>query len=156
MRAVEERVRDGVRQRRRSDGEARHEPSIRLVSALGTARVSLTASRSTFTPQIQRTGRIVTTDDLERDQVLAQRLRLFSWIREDHLDIPSGESVQGFFAFAEQGVFPPAFASRASYDLDFSGRAKQGQPLQGAARQAHLHPQLLQGHLRAHSARACG
>ncbi|EJD47919.1 hypothetical protein AURDEDRAFT_113204 [Auricularia subglabra TFB-10046 SS5] len=56
----------------------------------------------TFTPQIQRTGRIVTTDDLERDQVLAQRIRLFAWVTEEHLEIPSGDNAQGFLAFAEQ------------------------------------------------------
>ncbi|KAG8713038.1 hypothetical protein FRC11_013473 [Ceratobasidium sp. 423] len=42
----------------------------------------------TFTPQIARSGRPVTTDDLERDRVLKQRIALFQWIRPEHLDIP--------------------------------------------------------------------
>ena len=43
------------------------------------------------------------TDDLERDTVFAQRVRLFSWIREKHLDVPDGEASVGFLGFAEQG-----------------------------------------------------
>ena len=43
------------------------------------------------------------TDDLERDSVFAQRVRLFSWIREKHLDVPDSESSVGFLGFAEQG-----------------------------------------------------
>lgn len=58
---------------------------------------------STFTPQIDRSTRKVTTDDLERDHVLRQRIRLFDWVREEHLDIPVGEGSQGFTKFAEQG-----------------------------------------------------
>ncbi|CAE6350015.1 unnamed protein product [Rhizoctonia solani] len=42
----------------------------------------------TFTPQIARSGRPVTTDDLERDRVLKQRIGLFQWIKPEHLDIP--------------------------------------------------------------------
>ncbi|KEP46808.1 putative calcium-independent phospholipase A2-gamma, partial [Rhizoctonia solani 123E] len=44
--------------------------------------------QSTFTPQIARSGQPVTTDDLERDRVLKQRISLFQWIRPEHLDIP--------------------------------------------------------------------
>ncbi|KAF8970276.1 hypothetical protein BGZ46_010526 [Entomortierella lignicola] len=29
-----------------------------------------------------------TTDDAERDEVLAQKIRIFRWVREEHLDIP--------------------------------------------------------------------
>lgn len=42
------------------------------------------------------------TDDLERDAILSQRIRLFSWVREKHLDVPEGEVEQGFMAFGEQ------------------------------------------------------
>jgi len=58
----------------------------------------------TFTPQIDRTGRSVSTDDLERDHVLEQRIRLFSWVDESHLEVPDGDNVQGFYHFAEQGA----------------------------------------------------
>jgi hypothetical protein len=86
---------------------------------------------STFTPQIARSGRPVTTDDLERDRVLKQRIALFQWIKPEHLDIPmklKEEDVQpeergenasptsaeksadseismGFLLFAQQGVY---------------------------------------------------
>ncbi|XP_006461916.1 hypothetical protein AGABI2DRAFT_178887 [Agaricus bisporus var. bisporus H97] len=58
----------------------------------------------TFTPQVKRAipPRPVTTDDLERDRVLSQRLALFGWIEEKHLDIPEGEGSKGFLMFAQQ------------------------------------------------------
>ncbi|WVR09540.1 hypothetical protein IAU60_006609 [Kwoniella sp. DSM 27419] len=55
----------------------------------------------TFTPQLVP-SQPITTDDLERDAVFAQRVRLFGWVREQHLDVPEGESTQGFLGFAEQ------------------------------------------------------
>jgi hypothetical protein len=60
---------------------------------------------STFTPQIKRMipPRPVTTDDLERDRVLSQRLALFGWLEEKHLDIPEAEGSKGFLMFAQQG-----------------------------------------------------
>ena len=58
-------------------------------------------TNSTFTPQLVA-SQPVTTDDLERDAVFAQRVRLFSWVREKHLDVPEGEASQGFMGFAEQ------------------------------------------------------
>lgn len=58
---------------------------------------------STFTPQLV-TSQPITTDDLERDRVFSQRVRLFGWIREKQLDVPEGEAAQGFLGFAEQGV----------------------------------------------------
>lgn len=56
----------------------------------------------TFTPQLHE-NHPITTDDLERDAVFAQRVRLFGWVRERHLDIPESEAAQGFLGFAEQG-----------------------------------------------------
>ncbi|BEI83225.1 hypothetical protein CcaverHIS002_0310930 [Cutaneotrichosporon cavernicola] len=55
----------------------------------------------TFTPQLHE-GHQITTDDLERDAVFAQRVRLFGWVEEKHLDVPEGEAAQGFLGFAEQ------------------------------------------------------
>ncbi|EIW68207.1 hypothetical protein TREMEDRAFT_32532 [Tremella mesenterica DSM 1558] len=57
----------------------------------------------TFTPQLVP-SQPVTTDDLERDAVFSQRVRLFSWVRERHLDVPEGEASQGFLGFAEQVI----------------------------------------------------
>ncbi|KAF8967767.1 hypothetical protein BDZ97DRAFT_1803218 [Flammula alnicola] len=58
----------------------------------------------TFTPQLLRANppRPITTDDLERDRVLSQRIALFGWLEEKHLDIPEGEGSRGFLMFAEQ------------------------------------------------------
>ncbi|WOO77015.1 Vacuolar protein sorting-associated protein 9a [Vanrija pseudolonga] len=55
----------------------------------------------TFTPQLTN-GQTITTDDLERDAVFEQRVRLFSWVRGYHLDVPENEATQGFLGFAEQ------------------------------------------------------
>ncbi len=35
--------------------------------------------------------------------MFAQRVRLFGWVAEKHLDVPEGEAAQGFLGFAEQG-----------------------------------------------------
>ncbi|PPQ78679.1 hypothetical protein CVT25_010700 [Psilocybe cyanescens] len=58
----------------------------------------------TFTPQLAHANppRPITTDDLERDRVLSQRIALFGWLEERHLDIPEGEGSKGFLMFAEQ------------------------------------------------------
>ncbi|TBU34047.1 hypothetical protein BD311DRAFT_773928 [Dichomitus squalens] len=58
----------------------------------------------TFTPQIARAvpPRPVTTDDLERDRVLEQRIALFGWLEAKHLDVPEGEGSEGFLMFAQQ------------------------------------------------------
>jgi hypothetical protein len=57
----------------------------------------------TFSPAIKREGKwSVQTDDLERDRVLKQRIRLFGWIDESHLEIPVGDHSKGFVDFAIQ------------------------------------------------------
>ncbi|KAH8110825.1 hypothetical protein DFH11DRAFT_1618962 [Phellopilus nigrolimitatus] len=58
----------------------------------------------TFTPQLAEAEppRPVTTDDLERDRILAQRVALFGWIEEKHLDVPEGPDSRGFLMFAQQ------------------------------------------------------
>ncbi|PWZ03524.1 hypothetical protein BCV70DRAFT_197734 [Testicularia cyperi] len=57
----------------------------------------------TFTPAVQKEGRwAVQTDDLERDRVLKQRMNLFSWLREEHLDVPVGDHSRGFIEFSIQ------------------------------------------------------
>ena len=60
---------------------------------------------STFTPQVVRANppRPTTTDDLERDRVLSQRIALFGWVDEKNPDIPEGEESNGFLMFAQQG-----------------------------------------------------
>ncbi|PWN54213.1 hypothetical protein IE53DRAFT_372628 [Violaceomyces palustris] len=57
----------------------------------------------TFTPAVAREGRwAVQTDDLERDHILKQRIRLFTWLSEKHLDIPQGDHSRGFIEFSLQ------------------------------------------------------
>ncbi|KDQ26600.1 hypothetical protein PLEOSDRAFT_31190 [Pleurotus ostreatus PC15] len=60
----------------------------------------------TFTPQVARAvpPRPITSDDLEKDRILSQRIGLFGWIEEKHLDIPVGEGSKGFLMFAQQGM----------------------------------------------------
>lgn len=42
-------------------------------------------------------------EDVERDEVVAQKIRIYCWIREEHLDIPSvGEKGQKFLTLAQQ------------------------------------------------------
>ena len=62
---------------------------------------------STFTPQVARMvpPRPVTSDDLERDRVLSQRIALFKWVEPRHLDIPEGPGFEGFLMFAQQGQY---------------------------------------------------
>lgn len=56
-----------------------------------------------FSPAVRREGKWnVQTDDLERDRVLKQRIKLFSWISEEHLDVPKGDHSKGFIDFAIQ------------------------------------------------------
>ncbi|SNX87449.1 related to VPS9 (involved in vacuole trafficking) [Melanopsichium pennsylvanicum] len=57
----------------------------------------------TFTPAVRKEGRwAVQTDDLERDRVLTQRIGLFGWLSEEHLDVPVGDHSRGFIEFSIQ------------------------------------------------------
>jgi len=43
-------------------------------------------------------------EDVERDEILAQKINIYSWVREDHLDIPAvNESGKRFLKLAQQG-----------------------------------------------------
>lgn len=54
----------------------------------------------TFAPAVAAAGRPVRTDDLERDAVLNQKVRLFGWVKEAHLDLPLVPQSHGFVTFA--------------------------------------------------------
>jgi Rab5 GDP/GTP exchange factor len=44
-------------------------------------------------------------EDVERDEVLAQKVRIYKWVREEHLDIkPVGEKGRKFLLLAQQGM----------------------------------------------------
>lgn len=44
-------------------------------------------------------------EDIERDEVLDQKVRIYGWVREEHLDIlPVGDNGQRFLALAQKGM----------------------------------------------------
>lgn len=54
-------------------------------------------------------------EDIERDEILAQKVRIYGWVQEKHLDIPRvGDSGRRFLILAEQGE-----ASHLSRQLQF-------------------------------------
>jgi hypothetical protein len=49
-------------------------------------------------------------EDVERDEILAQKINIYSWVREEHLDIPIvSESGRRFLKLAQQGLSFHAF-----------------------------------------------
>jgi hypothetical protein len=43
-------------------------------------------------------------EDVERDEVLAQKVQIYGWVKEEHLDIsPIGEKGRKFMSLAQQG-----------------------------------------------------
>lgn len=53
-------------------------------------------------------------EDVERDEVVAQKIKIYGWVREEHLDIPPvGESGKRFLKLAQQGTMVFAHASRS-------------------------------------------
>lgn len=46
-------------------------------------------------------------EDVERDEVVAQKINIYGWVREEHLDIPAvGDSGKRFLKLAQQGWIP--------------------------------------------------
>ena len=69
----------------------------------------------TFTPAIDLSTlpqNVSPTDDLERDHVLGQRIRLFAWIQPCHLDLPLPEDL------AASNAFLPPTELLGAIDLD--------------------------------------
>jgi Rab5 GDP/GTP exchange factor len=79
-------------------------------------------------PQVARAvpPRPITTDDLERDRVLSQRIALFGWIEPRHLDVPIGDESNGFLMFAQQGVFN---FKPSVFNINKSFRVAKSEPL---------------------------
>lgn len=47
-------------------------------------------------------------EDVERDDILSQKVGIYGWIKEEHLDIPPvGDSGKRFLVLAQQGMLPP-------------------------------------------------
>ncbi|CAB4379072.1 unnamed protein product [Rhizophagus irregularis] len=53
----------------------------------------------TFSPAIHGS---VTTDDRERDEILHQKIQIFRWVKEEHLDIPTAPHNEQFLDFAKK------------------------------------------------------
>lgn len=48
-------------------------------------------------------------EDVERDEVVAQKINIYGWVREEHLDIPPvGDSGKRFLKLAQQGEISPS------------------------------------------------
>lgn len=45
-----------------------------------------------------------TTDDGERDEIVHQKIQIFRWIEERHLDIPHNPHNKTYFEFAQTGT----------------------------------------------------
>ncbi|KAG9126433.1 hypothetical protein FRC07_003461 [Ceratobasidium sp. 392] len=71
----------------------------------------------TFSPQIARSGKPVTTDDLERDRVLKQRIALFGWIMPEHLDIPMKLPEDDESAEAKESLSPASAEKSADSEI---------------------------------------
>ncbi|KAL9092327.1 MAG: hypothetical protein Q9165_004501 [Trypethelium subeluteriae] len=58
-------------------------------------------------------------EDVERDEVLAQKVRIYGWVREEHLDIkPIGEKGRKFLKLAQQVIFGFLRNSKADQSAD--------------------------------------
>ncbi|EPY53885.1 guanyl-nucleotide exchange factor Vps901 [Schizosaccharomyces cryophilus OY26] len=56
-----------------------------------------------FSPEIAKTGMPLSSehsDDVEEDHILSQKMELFQWVREEHLDIKRAKSSSKFFRLA--------------------------------------------------------
>ena len=52
-------------------------------------------------------------EDIERDEILAQKINIYGWVREEHLDIPPvSDSGRRFLKLAQQGRLPPLVSSK--------------------------------------------
>jgi hypothetical protein len=87
-------------------------------------------------------------EDVERDEILAQKIQIYSWVKEDHLDIPSvSDSGRRFLKLAQDGeILPKAWLYHIF--LLTGLRAPKDQVLSRAEGQDNLCSQLLQSHLR--------
>jgi len=83
-------------------------------------------------------------EDVERDEVLAQKVRIYSWVRPDHLDIKSvNDKGKKFLALAQQGTILVTAVSRCAAN---ALRTFENWQLPGAQRQSHLRLELLQSY----------
>lgn len=81
-------------------------------------------------------------EDVERDEVLAQKVRIYSWIREEHLDMkPFNEKSKRFLVPAQQGRTCMSITRQSSTDRLY--RIDQNQELSCTKRQGYMRTELL-------------
>lgn len=86
-------------------------------------------------------------EDVERDDILAQKINIYGWVREQHLDIPQvGESGKRFLKLAQQGKSPPVFPSSYHNSYADQPRTAEDQIIPSTTRQDNMRLKLLQGH----------
>lgn len=80
-------------------------------------------------------------EDVERDEVLAQKVRIYGWVKEEHLDIaPIGEKGKKFMTLAQAGLLE---WSASQVKLIHFSRTFEDQKLSRTKRQGHLYTELL-------------
>jgi hypothetical protein len=79
-------------------------------------------------------------EDVERDEILAQKVRIYGWVKEEHLDIPPvGPNGRKFLNLAQQGKV----GSRCELSLLTVYRVVEDKRVSCSARQSHLCLELL-------------
>lgn len=73
-------------------------------------------------------------EDIERDEILGQKVRIYGWVQEEHLDIPPvGDSGRRFLVLAQQGMAIWFYGDhRKKWILTRSLRAIEDQDLQSS------------------------
>ena len=57
-----------------------------------------------YNSDFKRTFSPYKSDDVEKDHILKQRIQLFKWIKEKHLDIPENDFNKYYYFYAGQGI----------------------------------------------------
>lgn len=84
-------------------------------------------------------------EDIERDEVLAQKIRIYGWIREEHLDIkPCNDKGKRFLILAQQGQYNRQAIKVTPTQMSY--RTRQDQRLSSTSGQGNLCSKYLQSH----------
>ena len=87
-------------------------------------------------------------EDIERDDILGQKIRIYGWVEEMHLDISSvDESGRRFLSLAQQGTNRHGLLRPSVLRCLLNPRTVENKDLPGSKRQSNLRSQLLQSHL---------
>ena len=86
-------------------------------------------------------------EDIERDEILSQKVRIYGWVREEHLDIlPVNDGGLRFLALAQKGMLCLHRKWLSWPDLS-DKRVAEDQFVPGTKRQNHMCLELLQSYL---------